>query len=135
MNDVNFYNGEYFEYHETHNGVNYWIVSNGFHQLAYVKSDQIDFAAIHFTEEFRCHGGITFKGKKKFRSESEDVIGWDYSHLILNDYTSHLENPRFACANEKYLNDWTSHFKRWTFDEVEKEVFDFIDKYRIKKEA
>lgn len=131
MNDVNFYNEKPFEYHGTHNGVDFWIVSNGFHPLAYVKANQILFDNIGDYDDFKCHGGITFKGEKEFRTESEDVIGWDYAHLILNDYTSHLENPRVACANKKYLNDWTFHFKRWTFDEVEKEVFEFIDKYRI----
>lgn len=56
----------------------------------------------------------------------EDVVGWDYAHLGLNDYSVHMT----VFGYEK-----TKHLKRWTFDEVEKEIFDFIDKYSIKKEA
>lgn len=124
MNDVNFYNGEYFEYHGTHDGVDYWIVSNGYHPLAYVQHDQIRYNMIY--HDYECHGGITFRGKKEFAKSSEYVIGWDYMHLGLDDYSTHYE-------------DWDeldlSKLKRWTFSEVEKEIFDFIDKYGILKEA
>lgn len=123
MNDVNFYNGKYFEYHGTHNGVEYWIVSKGYHPLAYVQLSQIEGDMIY--HDYECHGGITFRGKKEFAKGFEYVIGWDYAHFILDDYTIYLDKTEEDEAN----------LKRWTFDEVEKEVFDFIDKYRILKEA
>lgn len=123
MNDVNFYNGKPFEYHGIHNGVDYWIVSNGYHPLAYVKLNQIENNTIY--NDFECHGEITFRGKKEFAKGFEYVIGWDYAHFILNDYTIYLDKTE---KDEENL-------KRWTFDEIEKEIFDFIDKYRIKKEA
>lgn len=124
MNDVNFYNGKYFEYHGIHNGVDYWIVSNGYYPCAYVKYAQIESKT--FFSEYECHGEITFKGKKEFAKGSEDVIGWDYAHLGLDDYSTLYAN----------WDDFDlSNLKRWTFDEVEKEVFDFIDKYGILKEA
>ena len=124
MNNIDFYNGKPFEYHGTHNGVEYWIVSKGYHPLAYVQLSQIEGDMIY--HDYECHGGITFRGKKEFAKGFEYVIGWDYMHLGLDDYSTHYE-------------DWDELYslklKRWTFSEVEKEVFDFIDKYRIKKEA
>ena len=124
MNDVNFYNGKLFEHHGTYNGVDYWIISYGYHPCAYVKYDQIESKTC--CSEYGCHGEITFKGKRILWTGEEDVIGWDYAHLGLNDYSVHMT----IFSDEK-----TKHLKRWTFSEVEKEVFDFIDKYRIKKEA
>lgn len=126
MNDVNFYNGEYFEYHGTHNGVDYWIASRGSHPLAYVKAAQIDFRDKANFDEFECHGEITFKGTKTLCGAISLVIGWDYAHFGLNDYSTLYEIlPDFDLLK----------LKRWTFNEVEKEIFDFIDKYGILKEA
>ena len=121
-NNVNFYNEKPFEYHGTHNEVDYWIVSYGYHPLAYVKLNQIESKT--FFDEYECHGEITFKGKKEFAKGFEYVIGWDYAHFILNDYTIYLDKTE---KDEENL-------KRWTFDEVEKEVFDFIDKYKMQEE-
>lgn len=123
MNDVNFYNEKPFEYHGIHNGVDYWIVSYGYHPLAYVKADQIE-SKTYFSE-YECHGEITFKGKRIFWTGEEDVVGWDYAHLGLNDYSVHMA----VFGYEK-----TKHLMRWRFDEVEKEVFDFIDKYKLQEE-
>ena len=125
MNDVNFYNGKYFEYHGTHNGVDYWIVSYGGHPLAYVKADKIDYCDKIYYDQLECHGGISFKGSKVLSDTREFVFGWDYAHLGLGDYST-------------IYADWydfdLSKSKRWTFDEVEKEVFDFIDKYKLQEE-
>lgn len=123
MNDVNFYNGKPFEYHGTHDGVDYWIVSYGYYPCAYVKLKQIECKT--FPNEYECHGGIICRGKKAFEKGYEYVIGWYYAHFCLNDYSIYMDKTEEDEAN----------LKHWTFSEVEKEVFDFIDKYRIKKEA
>ena len=126
MNNVDFYNGKPFEYHGTYNEVDYWIVSAGFHPLAYVKADKIDYCDKIYYDQLECHGGISFKGFKVFSDTKEIVFGWDFAHLVLNDYST---------LYEKWTNMDLSKLKRWTFDEVEKEVFDFIDKYKIQEEA
>ena len=128
MNNVNFYNEKPFEYHGIHNGVDYWIVSYGYHPLAYVKADQIE-SKTYFSE-YECHGGMTFKGKRILWTGEEDVVGWDYAHLGRNNYSILDYSTLYA----KCYNIDVSKLKRWTFDEVEKEVFDFIDKYKLQEE-
>lgn len=123
--DINFYNGKPFKYHGTHNGVDYWIVSAGFHPLAYVKADKIDYIEEIYFDELECHGAISFKGFKVFSGTKENVFGWDYAHFMLNDYSTLFE---------KWIGLDSSKLKRWTFSEVEKEVFDFIDKYKLQEE-
>lgn len=124
MNYVNFYNGKSYEYHGTHNGVDYWIVSMGCHPLAYVKFDQLDCDEIYF-DELECHGGITYKCTTTLCGVESHVIGWDYAHLGLNDYST---------LYAKWNNFDLSKLKRWTFSEVEKEIFEFIDKYKLQEE-
>lgn len=127
MNDVDFYNGKYSECYSVYQGVRYWIVSNGQHPLAYVEADKIDFSNITYSDEFECHGEVTFRGTKDFTiGGSEIVVGWDYAHFTLNDYSTlwkHLSDE-----DEKNL-------KRWSFEEIQREVFKFIDKYKTKEEA
>ena len=127
MNNVNFYNGKPFEYHGTHNGVDYWIVSYGYHPLAYVKADKIDYCDKIYYDQLECHGGISFKGFKVLSGTREFVLGWDYAHLGRNNYSILDYSTLYA----KCYNIDVSKLKRWTFSEVEKEVFDFIDKYKI----
>ena len=120
--DINFYNGKLFEYHGTHDGVDYWIASRGKHPLAYVKASHIDFSDKTTFDEFECHGEITFNGTRTFGGETSLVIGWDYAHFTLNDYSTLWQ----------YLSDEDAKsLKRWSFEEIQREVFEFIDKYRI----
>lgn len=125
MNNVDFYNGKYSECYSVYQGVRYWIVSNGQHPLAYVEADKIDFSNITYYDEFECHGEVTFRGTKDFTiGGPEIVVGWDYAHFTLNDYSALWEH--LSDEDEKNL-------KRWSFEEIQREVFKFIDKYKTKE--
>lgn len=94
-------------------GRKYFIISYGTHPCAYIENlegytDYYD----ECLDGIEVHGGFTFLGEK----EGVNCLGWDYSHCC--DYSSYYESYPYFFAEG---------LKRWTTEEIQKEVFDVIE--------
>lgn len=100
-------------------GLFYWILNLGMHPTAYIKIPkdhkyyQKDYEGI----DIDVHGGITYSNHELHIGENEKIegwfIGWDYAHF--GDYAGY---------EEMLPKELRTNGKKWTTEEIKKEVFD-----------
>jgi hypothetical protein len=104
------------------NGIKWKIVSLGTHPTAYVgiPKSHVYFGKDYDEVNINCHGGLTYSKSWILNLLDEiDVwwFGWDYAHY--DDYTEfgrrYNQNP----------------LKKWTTEEIKKEVMDVIKQMEI----
>lgn len=102
----------------SYKGYEYIVLSLFSHPTAYVILDKNHkwFGKSEEEINISCHGGLTYSSNtlSDIITEEEDkwVIGWDYSHNILGDYSGMIIE----------LGG-----KKWTTKEIIDEVIEFID--------
>ena len=106
--------------------VKYAILSLGTHPTAYVEniievSDYMDERLFGV----EVHGGFTYLDMAYWDSEDKSwYLGWDYAHY--NDFMGYY-TPK---------DEWLFfNTKRWTFEEIQLEVFHVIDQLLKRKNA
>lgn len=109
--------------HDTYCGYEFCIINRGTHPCAYIRIPN-DNKLYHFYSDvlenvMLCHGGITWEsnrvnGLPKENKNNKKWLGWDYAHCC--DYFPYDFNP----------NDDTC--KKWTTEEIFKEIKEVIDR-------
>lgn len=96
----------------------YWIVSYGTHPCAYIMIPQNNKYFLKDCEEIDIdvHGGLTYSDEYlPFETKRNDnkawYIGWDYAHY--GDYMGY---------EEKVPKDFRNGGKKWTTEEIKREV-------------
>lgn len=93
-------------------GYKYVILNLGTHPTAYVENKlHVDSYADDKLTDIDVHGGFTYLGQRLFRcGDATEYIGWDYAHW--DDF----------CGFAPEVGG-----KRWTTEEIQKDVFMVID--------
>ena len=102
-----------------------WVIINrGTHPTAYIGIPKTHpyYNKPYDTIDIRCHGGLTF-AEKDFNFNPIDVkniwwVGWDYSHG--DDYAGYFDE-----------NKQIGKGRKWTTDEIRKEVMNVIKQLSI----
>lgn len=110
-------------------GIEYLIVSYGTHPCAYIKvpRDHKYFGADYNEVPLYVHGGLTYGGDLAYLNANIEPIinnadywlGWDYAHA--GDFTGYY----LIFGGPLLMNE-----KKWTTDEVFKQVIQAIDEFK-----
>lgn len=127
MSEMNYGNRRKIEVLDTGTslGLFYWILNLGTHPTAYVKIPENhkywlkDYSDI----DIEVHGGLTYSSDHIWTSDNQRIegwfIGWDYAHF--GDYIGY---------EEKIPSRYRTDGKKWTTEEIQKEVYDVC--YQLK---
>lgn len=100
-------------------GFTYYILNLGTHPTAYIKipKNHKYYKKDYEEIDLEVHGGLTYSSKCLGINENEKIegwfLGWDYAHC--EDYTGY---------EEMYPIEFRTGGKKWTTEEIQKEVLD-----------
>lgn len=109
-------------------GLRYYIKDGVICPCAYIclpdnlYKEGIGFGIIYNT----CHGGLTYSGElydHKMNKLENNVVGWDYGHI--GDFIGSE-----VLSNDTYSINQLQQVRKWTINEIEKEIQEVINKYK-----